>query len=371
MRTEKKIQPDFSTGTGAEIVVPVPRTKGQTAPVLTEDSPRPKVPPRMKKKGPILPEKPPHLRNSPNLSTTASTLTAVSPSQQVTNVKDADLKQQSNNIANPNAIHSKSGFPAKQEEQPSGSQREVLVAASKTGRDRPIERRQREPAKLLTAPPVPKRGEDSEDDDDTGPVIVRIKPRSPKISEPPNIKKSEKSKGAAIFNFRKNRSPMVLIPRGHPLLDSRNLTHMWGGVYPTAYAMWLQSYDNSDNPGSGLLRPIFGSSVDLRPYGVSASHSRGQQRSRADTTGPRSKSPKPPKNSSTSVASSAKPRSSSVTRSGSLTSHGSTSSDSGNETFPKSVLKKQKRNSSKNADRPEQKKNVTFNAFATVQLMEE
>lgn len=371
MRTEKKIQPDFSTGTGTEILAPIPRTKGHTVPSPSEDSPRPKVPPRMKKKGPVLPEKPPHLRN-PNLSTTAPILTAVSPSQQV---KDADPpKQQSNNVpANPNAIHSRSSFLVKQmhDDHSTGSQREVLVAASKTGRDRPIERRQREPAKLLTAPPLPKKTEDSEDDDDTGPVIVRIKSRNPKISDPPNVKKNEKSKGAAIFNFRKNRSPMVLIPRGHPLLDSRNLTHMWGGVYPTAYAMWLQSYENGDSPGSGLLRPIFGSSVDLRPYGVSASHSRGQQRSRADTAAPRSKSPKPSKNSSTSVASSAKPRSSSVTRSGSLTSHGSTSSDSGNETFPKSVLKKQKRNSSKNADRPEQKKNVTFNAFATVQLMEE
>lgn len=204
----------------------------------------PQIPPRLKKKlgGPPLPEKPLHIR-----------------------AKQIPSSHQ-NSPREPLKLRNPDG-------------REILVAGPK---ERPIEKRQREPAKLL-APTNLHSSKSRQRDCD----IVPIKSAT----------------------YQKNRRPVLLIPR--------NLMNSWG---PVTYALWAQ---------------------------------------REHMTTVRNHSPE---TSGTSVVRSG----SSVTRSGSLTSQGSSGSDSGDETFPKSVLKKHHHK----ADDPP-KKIVTFNAFATVQLVDE
>ncbi|GFQ68687.1 uncharacterized protein TNCT_81411 [Trichonephila clavata] len=266
---------------------------------LPSDGP-PKVPPRMKKKGPALPEKPPHMRAHSNPI----------PSSQTPREPLKPRILPSTNIS-----------------KPPGTQREILVAASKAVRERPVEKRQREPAKLL----MPTSG---------SPVRKELSINTPKM--PPVLddrlviptKKLEPIRQEVIKNSssRKPRlpQPIILIPRS--MLP-------WGST-PVSYALWMQR-DAAPSKGVHRKEPV------KQPSQPELFLTRG--------------------------------RSGSVTRSGSLTSQGSSSSDSGNETFPKSVLKKQKRFSpsttskgTSGANRKmEQKKNVTFNAFATVQLMEE
>ena len=200
----------------------------------------PQIPPRLKKKlgGPPLPEKPLHIR-----------------AKQIPSSHQISPRE-----------------PLKPRN-PDG--REILVAGPK---ERPIERRQREPAKLL----APTNIHSSKSRQRDGEIV----PKS--------------------TTYQKSRRPVLLIPR--------NLMNSWG---PVTYALWTQ-----------------------RDMTV---------RNHSETSG-------------TSVVRSG----SSVTRSGSLTSQGSSGSDSGDETFPKSVLKKHHHK----ADDPP-KKIVTFNAFATVQLVDE
>lgn len=287
----------------------------------------PQIPPRMKNKGPALPEKPPHIRAKSNTTTLPS-----QPARE-------PLKPRVLNL----------------DKSPS-TQREVLVAASKAGRERPVEKRQREPAKLLmptsgsskkdlviptihldeSAPKkdqsvVPSKGSIRQEDCMKKEIAI-IAPKNPLWvhDESVPIKKSDQK----TTMVRKSRpiQPVLLIPRN--LLT-------WGST-PISYALWTQR-----DVGRGVVKPVKQAQV---------------RQSKSETSG----------------TSAVRMRSGSVTRSGSLTSQGSSSSDSGGETFPKSVLKKQKRTSTNTTTskgssnrRVEQKKNVTFNAFATVQLMEE
>ncbi|GFT36122.1 uncharacterized protein NPIL_337011 [Nephila pilipes] len=262
---------------------------------LPSDGP-PKVPPRMKKKGPALPEKPLHMRANSNPIPSSQT-------------PREPLKPRI--------------LPSTNINKPQGTQREILVAASKAVRERPVEKRQREPAKLLmptSGSPVRKE-------------LTIITPKMPPVLDDRLViptKKLEpiRQEVSKNSNSRKPRhaQPILLIPRN--MLP-------WGST-PVSYALWMQR-DVAPSKGVHRKEPV--------------------------------KQPPQPEYFS-------RARSGSVARSGSLTSQGSSSSDSGNETFPKSVLKKQKRFSpsttSKGTSRKmEQKKNVTFNAFATVQLMEE
>ncbi|CAL1277427.1 unnamed protein product [Larinioides sclopetarius] len=259
----------------------------------------PKIPPRMKKKGPALPEKPPHIRAKTNPA----------PSSQPPREPLKPRILPSTNIDRHQTTH-----------------REILVAASKAVRERPVEKRQREPAKLLMPTSGgPVRKEISIFSSKTPPVLEdRLVVPTKKLE--PIRQEALKSAGS-----RKPRQPQPI------LFIPRNMLP-WGSQ-PVSYALWMQR-DAAQSKGVHRKEPV--------------------------------KQTSPPEHSSIRV------RSSSVTRSGSLTSQGSSSSDSGNETFPKSVLKKQKRFSpnstskGSNANRKmEQKKNVTFNAFATVQLMQE
>lgn len=269
-----------------------PNGTKKSLPEVSPEGP-PKIPPRMKKKGPALPEKPPHMRTSP---TTPS--------------------HPPRDPLRPRSVPSNS-------DNRQATEREVLVAASRGGvRERPVEKRQREPAKLLMPTSGGGGGHLRKD-------LVTLEDR---LSFPTKKIVDIRPETTILRKSRPPPQPILLIPRG--------MVPPWGSA-PVSYALWMQR--------EAAAAPAFAKGALSRREPLREG-----------------------KNA---------PRSGSVTRSGSLTSQGSSSSDSGNETFPKSVLKKQKRhppnsgsakavNNSSNK-KLEHKKNVTFNAFATVQLMEE
>ncbi|KAG8183414.1 hypothetical protein JTE90_023173 [Oedothorax gibbosus] len=258
-----------------------------TKKLLPEDGP-PKIPPRMKKKGPALPEKPPHMRATP-------------PSQPL-----RDPLRPRSNMDNRQT-----------------TDREVLVAATRgVVREKPVEKRQREPAKLL----MPTSG---------GGGLTKKDFLTVTLEDCLGYKTTPTTTMMRKSSTRPPPQPVLLIPRG--------MVNPWGSAPAVSYALWVQR-DGVTTKGA------------MSPRREVLSQPRAIQQ-----------------------------KSGSVTRSGSLTSQGSSSSDSGNEAFPKSVLKKHKRqssnnnntkgvlvnNNSNNHKKQEHKKNVTFNAFATVQLMEE
>lgn len=274
----------------------------------------------MKKKGPAIPEKPPHMRTK-----------ILSSSQQNSN-RDQKAKFLQENY----------------ERYPHSNQREVLVAASKSGRERPVEKRQREPAKLLA--PITGKKETRSDNHSTAISRLAEYPISERYTRFDYPNHTTERHSREIFDYtsaekRNNRNnllrrpqPVILIPHG-VLTDKRGSNLLCA---PLSYGVWMQK----EHPkGLRVVAPV--------------------------------SKPKDKLKSILASATSPKARSSSVARSGSLTSQGSSGSESGNETFPKSVLKKQKRVNASNSLNPktthklESKKNVTFNAFATVQLMEE
>lgn len=262
------------------------------------DTSAPEIPPRMKKKGPALPEKPPHIR-----------------------AKFTSSQKEPLHSRNPNP-----------------ESREVLVAASKAGRERTVDKRQREPAMLLKpTSDSPAKGNRLQTDECLIKKEVAIVcPKNYSLLWASDDTVPLKHGDASAKKIQPLQQPVLLIPR--------NLLTSWGPS-PISYALWMQR-----DAGRGAAKQ------QLRQC-------------KSDTSG----------------TSSARVRSGSVTRSDSLTSQGSSSSDSGVETFPKSALKKHRRSnvqlSNKDSGHPgrgiipnrkmEPKKNVTFNAFATVQLMEE
>lgn len=292
-----------------------PNGTKKSLPEVCSEGP-PKIPPRMKKKGPALPDKPPHMRATPS-----------QPPKEPLRPRSVPFNSDNRQTTERDPLRPR--FVPFNSDNRQTTEREILVAASRgVVREKPVEKRQREPAKLL----MPTSGGGGQQRKDN---MITLEER---LSYP-----TKKLPQEILRKPRPPQQPILLIPRG--------MVPPWGSS-PVSYALWMQREAAS---APAAMRGTLVRREPAREISSSKNGSSGTQRS------------------------------GSVTRSGSLTSQGSSSSDSGNETFPKSVLKKQKRhtppnsnakgngiaNNSSSSKKLEHKKNVTFNAFATVQLMEE
>lgn len=246
----------------------------------------------------------------------------------------------------------------------SNPQREVLVAATKTGKDKRPEARQRQPAMLIRP------------NQDPAKIVDRREFEASENSAP----RSDKGRKGPTFLVLPNSKALSPIPHHHRgMFPGRNAqvplltrvifprppnTHPHA-VAPTgppvSYGKWLEKSGNGDPEiNTRILRRIFGGHQMPFKSAKSSHNNIGQAGSSyKNLVPPGHKNPMGQLFSSKSKLV--------VSRSGSLSSQCSTSSDSGNEGQPKSVLKKSRRN--KGMEKP--KKSVTFNAMTTVQVMEE
>lgn len=246
----------------------------------------------------------------------------------------------------------------------SNPEREVLVAATKNGKEKRPEARQRQPAMLLRPNQDPAKiiiRHEYEGSENSAPLRSEKGRKGPTFLVLPGSKTlsplSHHHQSRGMFPNRSGQAPMLTRmvfprpPNGHHLVQANGP--------PVTYGKWLEKSGTGDPEiNTRILRRIFGG--HQMPFKSPKSSNIASQ------AGSSYKNLVPP-GFKTPVGQSFSKSKLVVSRSGSLSSQCSTSSDSGNESQPKSVLKKSRRN--KGIEKP--KKSVTFNAMTTVQVMEE
>ncbi|XP_076337000.1 uncharacterized protein LOC143239611 [Tachypleus tridentatus] len=353
-----------------------------TEDVRTEE--KPKVPPRARKKTP-----PPRPPRKPIKQTTLTTSQETGKSKTL----NSPLKTIQLDPDKTKEIKSSSGVSDELEATKRNPNREVLVAATRSGRDcnKSVSTRQREPAKLL-----PSRFNQNFQASKISRGMSPHRPSSgvslgtlvKNLLGGENVSKDLRTEEIRPIenhlNRQKSRSSLEISSTytGHedefyPLTNDKfpreplrydNDNYDEAESLAVTYTKWIASAGSGDPQiHSGLLRKIFGKkpingisgSRTPESSGISCSSSRPELLDNSHILLKPLKS-----NKSKNLGLKFQPLH--VTRSGSLTSE---ESDSGPETKPKSALKKPKTTS---FDCPhESKKNVTFNTMTTVQVMEE
>ncbi|XP_076363129.1 uncharacterized protein LOC143253324 [Tachypleus tridentatus] len=324
---------------------------------------KPKVPPRTRRKAP--PPRPPR----------KATKQISKPSQPKDTFKAHNSPGCVQQQLSSNVKEDKGSIKASSEEVKNVTNREVLVAVSRSCRDRkPVSTRQREPAKLLASRPEETPWE-SKISRGTSPhrpaggaslgTLVKnlLGADSSNHSRTEGVKSFENH-----YNRQRSRSTVPSTPGWSAAEDYCVLEKSWkdgdnnrksSDVLAVPYTKWITEAGSGDPQiNSGLLRKVFGNkptngSKNLTSNEIPSPVSHLDLLEGFHTF---SKSLNP--NKSKFVGFQSQP-------SGSLTSD---ESDSGTETKPKSVLKKP---SSSVDGLHESKKNVTFNTMTTVQVMEE
>ncbi|XP_022255326.1 uncharacterized protein LOC111088741 isoform X2 [Limulus polyphemus] len=327
---------------------------------------KPKVPPRTRKKTP--PPRPPRGVTKQGISKSSQTAEKLKTSNPPTWVQEQTF----------NDVRENKGLievPAEVEDSTKNVNREVLVAVTRSSRDRkPISTRQREPAKLLVSRPDEKQRESSRvsrglsPHRSAGEVSLGRLVRNLLGADTSNHSNPEAVKSIEChLNRQRNRSSLA-IRDGYLWHQESWRDGNSNNRIAVPYTRWMNKAGSGDPQiHCGVLKKVFGNKspngvTDSKMYVSSEYPSSGSRLELLEGSPILLDQLKSKKFKNVGFQS----RASHLIRCGSLTSD---ESDNGLETKPKSVLKKPKSFSGDGSH--ESKKNVTFNTMTTVQVMEE